>query len=157
MNSTRIRTLVVLALVCGLGGWVVLDARQRSGGDPLPVPWTAPLGLVVLAGIVLASAREVRRWVRGRRARMHPLAAARIAVLATASAYVGAVLAGWYTAQALLILPSLVGDRRERFWLATASAAGAVLLAASGLLGRRWCRRPPEEGEDAADRPAVVR
>jgi hypothetical protein len=90
----------------------------------------------------------VRRWVAGlRRQRVHPLTAARIAVLASAASYVGALLSGWYTAQAVVILRALVGDRRTLFWSAVASAVAALVLAASGLLAQRWCRRPPDEEE----------
>ena len=67
MRSTRLVTLLALAVIVGGASWVILDALQRNGGDPLPVPWTAPAGLIVLAGVVLVAAREVRRWVEGRR------------------------------------------------------------------------------------------
>lgn len=149
MTVARVRTLVVLALVVGGLGWLLLDTWEAAGRDPLPVPWTAPAGIVVLAGVVLAAGREVRRWVAGRRTRpLDPLAAARIAVLSTASSYVGAVLAGWYAAQALVVLPVLLGDRRDRFVLSLVSSVASVGLAAAGLVAQRWCRRPPDEDEE---------
>ena len=147
MRSTRLVTLLALAVIVGGASWVILDALQRNGGDPFPVPWTAPAGLIVLAGVVLVAAREVRRWVEGRRPQpLSPLTAARIAVLASASSSVGAVLTGWYVAQAAVVLRALVGERRELFWMAVGSALAAVVLAGAGLIGQRWCRRPP--GED---------
>lgn len=150
MRTTRPLVLVGVALVTGLLSWVLLDILERRGADPLPVPWTAPAGLLMLAGLVLVAAREVRRWVEGRRSQpLNPLTAARIAVLASASSYVGSVLTGWYAAQAALIVPVLVGERRERFGLALLAALTALLLAAAGVLGQRWCRRPPDaESED---------
>jgi len=154
MRVTRLLTLAGLALAVGVLSWAVLDAVQRNGADPLPVPWTAPAGLAVLAGIVLLAAREVRRSVLGTRAvPVHPLTAARIAVLASAASYVGAVLIGWYGAQALVVLRALVGDRRALFWTAVASALAALVLAAAGVIGQRWCLRPPDE-EDG-DQPAA--
>lgn len=151
MRSIRVTNLVGIAVVVGAVSWVILDAMQRNGSDPLPVPWTAPAGLLVLVGLVLGAAREVSRWVRGRRARpMNPLTAARIAVLASAAGTVGAVLTGWYAAQAVVVLRALVGERRGLFWTAAAAAVCAVLLAAAGLLGQQWCRRPPD-GDDHED------
>lgn len=150
MRTIRPSRLLALVVLAGALSWLVLDTLQRRGADPLPVPWTAPAGLLMLAGLVLTAAREVRRWVQGRRIQpLNPLTAARIAVLSAASAYVGAVFIGWYAAQALVILPALVGERRERFLMALLAAVAALLLAGAGLLGQRWCRRPPDaDGED---------
>ena len=153
MRTTRPLVLVGLILVSGLLSWMLLDILQRRGADPLPVPWTAPAGLLMLAGLVLVAAREVRRYVQGRRRQpLSPLVAARIAVLSAASSYVGALLTGWYSAQAALIVPVLVGERRERFVLAAVAAVAAILLAAAGMLGQRWCRRPPDpDDQDGAE------
>lgn len=152
MRTTRPLVLVGLVLVSGLLSWLLLDTLERRGADPLPVPWTAPAGLLMLAGLVLVAAREVRRYVQGRRRQpLSPLAAARIAVLCAASSYVGALLTGWYFAQAVLIVPVLVGVRRERFALAAVATVAAILLAAAGMLGQRWCRRPPDFDEDGEE------
>ena len=51
MRSTRLVTLLALAVIVGGASWVILDALQRNGGDPLPVPWTAPAGLIVLGAV----------------------------------------------------------------------------------------------------------
>ncbi|MBL8929537.1 MAG: DUF3180 domain-containing protein [Kineosporiaceae bacterium] len=151
MRATRLVHLLLIALTSTGVGWIALDTLQRNGSDPLPVPWTAPAGLLVLAAVVLGATREVRRWVTGRRRQaLSPLAAARIAVLAAAASYVGAGLAGWYSAQALVALRALVGNRRELFWLAVASAVTALVLTIAGLVGQRWCRRPPSEEDEGA-------
>jgi len=142
----RFRGVALVALVVGVAGWAVLDALQAAGGRPLVTPWTAPVGIVIVAALVLVAGLEVRRWVAGRRERrLDPLLAARIAVLAKASAYAGGALAGWYLAQAVVVLPDLVGDRRTRFVVSLLSALAAALLAAAGLLAQRWCRRPDDE------------
>lgn len=149
MRPARIRVLVGLALTAAAVSWVLLDAWLRSGRGSVPLPWTAPLGVLMLAAVVLVAARQVRSSVLGRRARrLDPLVAARIVVLATAGGYVGAVLAGWYGAQALVILPELVGERRSRFLLAVLTAATCLLLAAASVLAQRWCRRPPDPDRD---------
>jgi signal transduction histidine kinase len=153
----RIRGVALVALVVGVIGWAVLDAVQAAGGRPLVTPWTAPAGIVILAGLVLVAGLEVRRWVAGRRERrLDPLLAARIAVLAKASAYAGGALAGWYLAQAVVVLPDLVGDRRARFVVSLLSALAAAVLAAAGLVAQRWCRRPDDEnGRDGGVGPDV--
>jgi polyferredoxin len=142
----RVRGVLLVAVVVGIAGWAVLDAVQAAGGQPLVTPWTAPVGILILAALVSAAGIEVRRWVAGRRERrLEPLLAARIAVLAKASAYAGGTLAGWYLAQAVVVLPDLVGERRTRFVVALLSALTAAALAAAGLLAQRWCRRPEDE------------
>ena len=154
MTPARLRTVVAIAVLVGAVAWAVLDARDSAGAPPVPVPWTAAVAVALLAVAVLVSAREVRRWVAGAR-RMDALSAARIAVLAKAAAYTGAALAGWYLAQAVVVLPDVVGDRLTRLLLALVSALASVGLVAAGLVGQRWCRRPPDDdetGSAAADR-----
>ena len=151
MTPSRVRVLAAVAVVAAAGSWVLLTVWSNTGHAALPVPWTAPVGVLVLAAVVLAAAREVRRSVLGRRAgRLDPLLAARIVVLAKASSYVGAVLTGWYAAQAVVVLPALVGERRSRFTLALLTAGACLLLAAAGVVAQRWCRRPPEDPEAGA-------
>lgn len=148
--------LVLLLLVAVLAAaWVVLDARQSGGAASLPAPWTAAVAIALLDIAVLVSGFEVRRWVAGRRDRpMDPLMAARIAVLAKAAAYAGGALTGWYLAQALVLLPDLVGDRRTRFLVVGLSALAAGGLAVAGLVVQTWCRRPPDDQNDSSDAAA---
>lgn len=148
MTPARLRTVLVTALVIGVGAWAVLDAREASGGTAPPVPWTAAVAVALLAIAVLVSGLEVRRWVAGRRERpMDPLVAARVAVLAKAAAYSGGALVGWYLAQAVVVLPDVVGERRTRLLLALVSALVSAGLGAAGLVAQRWCQRPPDESD----------
>ena len=152
MTPARLRSVLFVFAAVALGGWAVLDAREASGAASLPTPWTATVAIALLAIAVLVSGLEVRRWVTGRRERpLDPLVAARIAVLAKAAAYTGGALAGWYLAQAVVIVPDLVGDRRIRFVVALASAVVAIGLGASGLVVQTWCRRPPREDQEEDD------
>jgi hypothetical protein len=142
---TPVRVLAGLVVAATAASWVLLDAWLRSGHLAIPLPWTAPVGVLMLTVVVLVAGWQVRRSVLGRRSRrLDPLVAARIVVLATAGGYVGAVLAGWYAAQALVLLPELVGDRRSRFLLAAATSAACLLLAGASALAQHWCRRPPD-------------
>ena len=151
MTPARLRSVVAVLVAVGVAGWAVLDAREASGAAALPTPWTAAAAIALLAVAVLVSGLEVRRWVAGRREHpMDPLVAARIAVMAKAAAYTGGALAGWYLAQAVVVVPDLVGTRRARLIVALICALAAVGLAAAGLLVQVWCRRPRRDDEDDA-------
>jgi hypothetical protein len=147
MIPARLRGVLLAAVAVGVAAWAVLDALQAAGGSPpLSTPWTAPAGILILAAVVLLAGLEVRRWVAGRRERrLDPLVAARVAVLATAAAYTGGMLIGWYLAQVVVVLPDLVGDRRPRFIMSLVSTLTAAALAVAGLLAQRWCRWPDDE------------
>jgi len=152
MTPARLRGVLLVLVAVGFAGWAVLDAREASGAPALPAPWTAAVAITLLAVAVLVSGHQVRRWVAGRRERpLDALTAARIAVLAKAAAYAGGALAGWYLAQAVVVLPDLVGQRRTRLVVALLSALAAVALAVAGLVVQGWCRRPPPPDEDEDD------
>jgi TRAP-type C4-dicarboxylate transport system permease small subunit len=148
VTPARLRAVLAVALLVGAGSWAVLDIREASGADPVPSPWTAAVAVALLAVAVAVAVGglEVRRWVCGRRERpLDPLVAARIAVLAKAASYTGGGLTGWYLAQAVVLLPDLVGDRYRQFLVTLLSALSAAALAAIGLVSQGWCRRPPDD------------
>ncbi|HEY6795961.1 MAG TPA: DUF3180 domain-containing protein [Kineosporiaceae bacterium] len=152
MTPARLRGVLLVLAAVALTAWAVLDARQASGAAALPAPWTAAVAIALLSVAVLVTGLEVRRWVAGRRERpLDPLVAARIAVLAKAAAYAGGALVGWYLAQAAVVLPDLVGERRTRFMIALLSALAASGLSGAGFVVQTWCRRPPHDGEDSDD------
>jgi hypothetical protein len=137
---------VLTALVTAGLAWFALDLWTRQGGRLLPLPWFAAIAIVAVAAVVLALGWEVRRSVRGQRSSpIDPLFAARVVVLAKAAVFGGAVLAGWYAAQALVLFSNVSGLRRERLLVAGATAAAAVVLAVAGFLAQRWCRLPDDD------------
>ena len=149
MTPAKVLTAVLAAVVSFTVAWVVLDAWVGSGGEAPPLHWSAVIGTLALVFVVVSAGLPVRNWVRGRRDRpLDPLVAARTAVLAKAGVYGGAALAGWYAAQAVLILPDLVGVRRARFVLALVAAATAVAVSVAGFVVQRWCRIPPDDHSD---------
>ncbi len=152
MTPARPLTLLVVGIAVTVLGWLALDTWTGRGGEPLPMPWAAGVGTLALAVAVMAAGLPVRRWVAGRREQpLDPLVAARTVVLAKAAAYTGATLAGWYSAQALVTLPDLVGARLTRLLVAAGAALTAVALAAAGLVVQRWCRVPPDDGDERPD------
>jgi ABC-type branched-subunit amino acid transport system permease subunit len=152
MSHTRLRTLLVVAVLVGVATWSALRLVEASGGLPLPLPWTALGGMLVIALAVLVAGWPVRRWTRGDRShRLDALRAARTVVLAKASAYSGAGLAGFYAAQGVLVLPHLqVEPQQDRLLRAGLAVLCAVVMVAAGLLVERWCRLPDDE-DDRSD------
>jgi hypothetical protein len=154
VRPARLLTALAVAVITTGVGWFLLDAWAGRGGDPPPVPWTAPLAVAGLALAVIASGLPVRRWLRGTSQRPpNMLIAARTAMLAKAAVYVGAVLTGWYAAQALIVLPRLAGARRTRFAEAVVTVICAIGLVVAGWLVQRWCTLPPDDQDQAAAPP----
>ena len=157
MRPARASSAVVVALVAGALSWFLLDLWTRGGGRSLPLPWFTAVAIAVVAVVVAVLGWEVRRGVRGERSSpLDPLAAARVVVLAKAAVYGGAVLAGWYAGQGLVILSSASGSRSARLIAAGATALAAVLLVVAGLLAQRWCRLPPDDEGDQEPRDDLV-
>jgi hypothetical protein len=163
VTPLRRRDLLVVAVGLALGAWLVV----RAGYDVLPrFDWWLPVPLGVLAlaeGLGartlharLSAERERRprpgRAAPGTAARpVEPMLVARLAVLAQASAWVGAVVAGlWagvlvHTGPAVGRLSAAVGD--------TVTAVLGIVLSAALVAAALWlehiCKVPPgEEDED---------
>lgn len=153
-SPARVSTTCLVAVAVGAFGWVVMDWWRGHGGSFFPLPWTAVAATAALAVAVLVAGWPVRRWVRGRRDRpLDPLVAARTVVLAKAAAYAGAGLAGWYAAQALMLVGEDAAVLRHRLWLAVISTVFAVGLSAAGFVVQRWCRVPHDEDDNVRKPP----
>ncbi|HYJ75022.1 MAG TPA: DUF3180 domain-containing protein [Kineosporiaceae bacterium] len=151
MKPARVPAALLTALVTGGAAWFLLDLWTRQGGRLLPLPWFAAAAIVAVAAVVAVLGWEVRRSVRGqRRVPLDPLFSARVVVLAKAAVFGGAVLAGWYAAQGLVLLSTASGLRRERLLVAGATALAAVVLAVAGFLAQRWCRLPDDDDTGGA-------
>lgn len=138
---------VMLLTACvAVAGWVVLSVAVGDGAMLLQVPTATVAVLVVMTLVLVLLGRPVRRWTRGDRTRrLDPLHAARVAALAVSAAWVGALVGGWYAAQALVVLPLLEGTRLSTFGRATGAAAASLVLSAAGLMVRTWCLLPPDD------------
>lgn len=152
-GGVRPGIVALLALVSGVGCWILLDLWRRWGNELPQLPWVGlfPLGVVVLA--VLAGGWQVRRYLAGEgRSRPSPQRARGTLVAAQASALGGGALLGWYLANVLVHLPNAdVPSVREALWRAAASAGVALALALVGLLVQLWCRLPPPEDDEDDD------
>ena len=153
MRPTRTPRLLLGAAVLTVLAWLALRWWVQSGHEPPMLPWTAPGVMGLLAVVVLVSGWQVRQWTRGRRERaLDPLRAARTVVLAKASQYAGALLSGWYAAQALALLPTVdVEPRRGLLVRGLVSLLAAVVLWVVGWLVERWCRVPVDDDAPPPD------
>jgi hypothetical protein len=157
VTPTRIRTLLTVALCCGVVFWLLL---RLVYADLPPLPWTAAPTLLLLAVVEAASGRSLRIRMRagrgeaegrspaggrGRASRpIPPIAVARMAALAKASSLAAAIFGG-LAGGALVYLSGLLGKPAPRAdaYAAGATLAAAILLAAAALYLEYGCRVPP--------------
>jgi len=143
-----LRVLAVAALATAVAA-ALLRVVESRGGTLLPVPVLAWVVILVIAAVVGGLGWNVRQYTAGKRPELDMLLAARTVVLATASAYTGALLTGWYAAQVLVVLGDIdLAARREVAVTAGIAALAAVLLAVVGLVVERWCEIPPPDDDE---------
>jgi hypothetical protein len=155
MGPTRVRALLIIALIAGAIGWLVgriLDAYSAAGQPSLS--WLTVGLLLFVALLLLIAARAAGGWVRERRyARtMNALAVARMVAVAKAAAVFGALVCGGYAGYGLFVLQlfeSSAGQRRALIAGLTALAGLIVMLAALRL--ERACRVPPRDGPETPE------
>jgi hypothetical protein len=158
MGPTRKRELTASAIGVAVVGYLLVRLLYRW----FP-PITIGVGFPLLAVAVVEAGWG--RYVRAKiddgeigdgRGWLHPLAVARSVVIAKASAWVGAVVLGWWTAVLVYLLP-------RRSWLQVAgedtagtavAAASALALVVAALWLQHCCkspRDPTEHREGAAN------
>ena len=137
VNLTPLRALVVAALFGGLAGWLLVVTVNAFDLTAPEVPWTAPLGLIVVTVLVGALAYSTYQRIQVRRERMEPSRAVALLVLGKASALAGAVVAGGYLAYALLFLTRLdAAAPRDRVIRSAVAVLAGVALCAVGSAAR---------------------
>jgi len=155
MGPTRRRDLAFAALVAAVVGYLAIRLLYRY--FPPITLWTG-LSLLAVAAAAMWWAVSVRGRIRDGRigvgaGRLDPLAVARTVAVAKASAWVGAVMLGWWVAVLVYLLP-----RRTEMRVAAAdipgviaAAASAFALVAAALWLQHCCKSPGETtaGEDA--------
>lgn len=154
MGPTRKRDLTAAAVVVAVVGYVLVTLTYRYF-PPLTV-WTG----VSLLAVAIAEAG----WASYIRTKithgeigtgpgwLHPLAVARSVVIAKASAWVGALVLGWWLGVLGYLLP-----RRSTLRIAGEDTAGALVAAACALalvaaaLWLQHCCKSPQEPPDDPD------
>ncbi|MEA5454786.1 DUF3180 domain-containing protein [Sinomonas sp. JGH33] len=154
MKPLRLTILAVIGIVLGLAGFAATELADRSSGTTPVLPYSALGSMAVIAVFTLALGIRVLRWRNSeKRTRMiDPIFAARTLVLAHACAYAGAVLLGWHAGVLADQLPVwAVRSTSPVILQAIAMMGGGVIMVAIGLLVERFCRVPPEDGEEPKD------
>ena len=151
MGPTRKRDLTVAVVAAAVIGYLLVRALFR---------WFPPI--TVWTGLsLLAAAVAEALWARYVRAKisdaeigdgpgwLHPLAVARSLMVAKASAWVGALMLGWWAGVLAYFLP-------RRSWLrvaaedttgTTVAAASALALIIAALWLEHCCKSPPDQTE----------
>ncbi|BBZ47051.1 DUF3180 domain-containing protein [Mycobacterium parmense] len=149
MGPTRKRDLTAAVVGAAVIGYLLVNGLYRWF-PPITV-WTGLSLLAVAVGEALW-ARYVRAKINDGeigfgRGWLHPLAVARSLVVAKASAWVGALVLGWWVGVLVYFMP-------RRSWLRAAAedTAGTVVAAGSALalvLAAMWlqhaCKSPPQD------------
>jgi len=150
VNLTPFRALVVAAVFGGLSGWLVVVTANAFDLIPPEVPWTAPIGLILVAALVGALAYATHQRIQVRRERIEPQRAVALLVLGKASALAGALVAGGYFGFALMFLARLdAAAPRDRVIRSAVAIVAGIVLCIVGLLLERACKVPTEPDEDA--------
>ncbi|MGC5615203.1 DUF3180 domain-containing protein [Georgenia sp. Z1491] len=145
MRRTSVAWLVGAAILAGTASWALLGIADVY----VEVSWLTAVILLGLAVALWFAGRGVRRLVEGERTTMTPIGAARVAALAQASAWGGALVTGWFGAQAIVaVVHRHAAFATEHLWESIASGVAAVVLVVVGLVVEHWCSIPPEDDAD---------
>jgi hypothetical protein len=154
MGPTRKRDLTAAAVLTAVAGYMIVVLVYRYF-PPIDV-WTG-ISLLAVAVAEGGWAFYVRNKINegeigDARGWLHPLSVARSVLIAKASAWVGALVLGWWIAVLGYLLP-----RRATLRVAGEDTAGAVVAAVSALalvIAALWlqhCCKSPQDPPDNAD------
>jgi hypothetical protein len=170
VTPVRRRDLLVAVVGLAVAAWLL---SRTFYGDLPPLHWYLPLPLGVIALAEALGARTLKARLEALRAarsgrdeptalprsgaqvrHVEPLLVARVAVLAQASAWVGAVFAGLWAGVLLHVAPQ-VGRLQYAAGDTVGSGLGVVLavaLVAAALWLESVCRVPPSRDEERTAR-----
>jgi hypothetical protein len=154
MGPTRKRDLGAATVIAAVLSYLLVIGLYKW--FPPITLWTG-VSLLAVAGAEAGWGHHVRGKIRDGQigvggGRLHPLAVARSVVTAKASAWVGALVFGWWLGVLGYLLP-----RRGELRVAGEDTAGAVVAALCALalvvaaLWLQHCCKSPDEPEDPRD------
>ena len=167
MKAVSRRDLAVLVVGLAVATWLLVRAAY---GDLPPLRWWLPAPLALLALAEAFAARTLRTRLRDLRAAravgrglapegaprpehvrpVEPMLVARLAVLAQASAYVGAVFAGVWVGVLVHVGPPV--SRLQAAGGDTVAALIGIVSSAALVVAALWlesaCRVPPSSTDD---------
>ena len=154
MGPTRKRDLMAATVVVAVVGYILVTGLYKW--FPPITLWTG-ISLLVVAAAEFGWAFYVRSKINDGEIGagpgwLHPLSVARSVMVAKASAWVGAVVLGWWVGVLAFVIP-----RRGSLRVAGEDTPGAVVAAISALalvIAALWlqhCCKSPEEPPDNPD------
>lgn len=149
-QGLRARVVLLVALATLVLGYLAQRWWAIRGGGTVSASPVSILLLAFMGGGVFAAGLPIRRWQRDRtRPPVNPMRALRTLVLAQACAITGALVTGWYLAQALLLAPDMdAASVRDRGLVAALVAVAGVGLSVVGLWVQSNCRIHPPDADD---------
>ncbi|HPE13444.1 MAG: DUF3180 domain-containing protein [Actinobacteria bacterium] len=139
MTPTSARLLITLGVVSAVAGWVLADLVDDIAGRSVPVVWSAPATLAILALALFFWALGIRKRIR--EGPVDPFVAARTAALAMAASRTGAIATGVYTGFLVWFAGQwYILAARERGVASVAAIVAGLLMVAAALWLERICR-----------------
>lgn len=147
VGTTRPGTLVGLALLGLVTGWLARTVAIALDGTAPAIGWVPVLALLFVAAVVGAVAWSTHRTLHRRHERLPPQQAVNRLVLGKACALVGALVAGAYLGYALSWLGLTESElARQRVARSLAGGGSGIALVVASLLLERACRVRRDRG-----------
>jgi Protein of unknown function (DUF3180) len=147
VTPTSTRVLLTLGVVSAVAGWVLADMIDRLAGRSVPVPWTAPATLAILALALVFWAIGIRHRLRD--GRVDPFVAARTAALAMAASRTGAIATGVYSGFLVWFAGQwYIEAARYRGFASLAAVVAGLFVIAAALWLERICRVKGDGDDD---------
>lgn len=157
MGPTRKRDLGIAIIAATVVGFLLIHVLYHYFP---PITLMTGLSLLAVAGVEAGWGFSVRSKISDGKigvgvGRLHPLAVARSVAIAKASAWLGAVMLGWWLGVLIYLLP-----KRSELRVAAADTPGVIIAAASAfalVVAALWlqecCKSPGDRSDDldAAD------
>ncbi|MGH3171212.1 MAG: DUF3180 domain-containing protein [Trebonia sp.] len=153
MKPVSARLLLLATVFFALVIWAVLHAVYA---DLPPLSWTGVPALLIAAALEAWAGRDLKARISGRQGKpAPPLFVARMVVLAKASAYAAAVLAG-IALGFVFYLFGLLQAATPRTDMITAGVTfgSSIVLMLAALYLENSCRVPKDDDRDRDDEPA---
>lgn len=157
MSRTKLSQIGLLGLFALTGSWGFIKLMARQGNHLPAVGWIQSVLLIICALLILWGGLVVRAYLNGKRPKLNGLTAARIAVLAQAGSLAGAILAGWYGAQAVVALENIgIESQQHRLYTAGAACLAAIGLVVCSYITEKNCQIPPTDDALGSEVPDGV-
>lgn len=148
MTKLKLRWLFACAGLGAAAGWIALRLLTSAGRYAPVLDYSALYSLGAVCAVVLFLGIRVKRSTQGK-ADFEPIAAARTLVLAQASAYAGAVIAGWHV-PAIITLWAATG-MTPTLTRGLVLAGAGLLMVVIGYIVQQLCKLPPEDTDGNSD------